>query len=115
MVFLAVVADDDEPTNPTMCQQCLIDGEVGQILFDREPLTLIQGDARLHRIQHGSRIAGVVGERVWWKARWEMITHDSTVTDCSARLPQRSTVCLLSAPTPGALRCGRNQQPPFTR
>ena len=120
VIFLAVVADHDEAANSPVGEQRLVDGEIGEILLDREPFALVQGDAGLHRIQHRSRITGVVGERVWWEARWEMITHISTVTDSTTCAPQRlhrSTTAPVHAGIghPAALRCGRNKRASITR
>ncbi len=90
VVLVAVITHDDEAPDAAVGEQRLVDGEVGQVFFDRQPLVLVQRDARLHAVQCGSGVARVVGERVRREAGWQVVTHPTTVADPGAVTPQAS-------------------------
>ena len=69
VVLVAVLTADDETADPTRGQQCLVDGEVRKVLFDRQPLRGVQRLTRLDRVQRGRRVVGISGEGVRWKTR----------------------------------------------
>lgn len=75
VVLLAVFADHHQTPHTVRCQQCLIDREIGQILFDRHPFGGIERRARLEGIQRRRRVAGIVGERVRGQARRKIVAH----------------------------------------
>lgn len=91
MVLAAVLAHDDQAAYTAIGQQGLVECEIGEILLDREPLVLVQRDTRLHAVQCGCGIAGIVGERIRREAGWQVVTHHTTVADPRVRAPQAFT------------------------
>lgn len=75
VVLLAVVAAYDESADTAVCQKCLVYSQICQICFDGEPLLMVQWLAWLDGFECGRRIAGIVGKRIWWQTRWQVVTH----------------------------------------
>jgi hypothetical protein len=87
VVLLALVAAHDKPANPLVRQQGFVNGQVGQVGLHRHSLLLIQGLSRLNGVQCRRRVAGVVGKRIGWQTRWEVVAHAS-------RLRKRAVITL---------------------
>jgi hypothetical protein len=77
VVLLALVAAHDKPANSLMRQQSFVNGQVGQVGLHRHPLLGIQGLSRLDGVQRRRRVTGVVGKRIGWQTRWEVVAHAS--------------------------------------
>ncbi len=77
-----------------MRQQGLVHSQICQIGLDRGALLGIQGGlTRFQRIQRGRRVGGgVVGERIWWQAWWEVVAHGSTLRNAAGIAPGNVTV-----------------------
>lgn len=58
VILLAFITANHEAADSLVGQQCLIDREVGEILFDRDPLLRVERLTRLDRIERGRWIVG---------------------------------------------------------
>ncbi|CPU31903.1 Uncharacterised protein [Mycobacteroides abscessus] len=87
VILLAFITANHEAADSLVGQQCLIDREVGEILFDRDPLLRVERLTRLDSIERGRWIVGVIGERVRWQSRRKVVAHTLRVRSSPVHAP----------------------------
>ncbi len=75
-----------------MGEQRLIDRQVCQVGLDRGTLLGVQWLSRFQRIEGSRRVGGVIGERIWWQAWWEVVAHESTLRNAAGIAPGNAAV-----------------------
>jgi len=80
VILLAFVAGDHQAADPSVREQCLVDGQIGKIGLHRHPLLRVQRLRGLDVVEQRRGIARIVGERIGRQARWQVVSHGSHPT-----------------------------------